>query len=64
MLFVVEYLVHTIPINQESIFGIPENSILTVSFLIGLILTVLGAIMVMKKIHDYIPTPPNPHPNS
>lgn len=64
MLFVVEYLVHTIPINQESIFRIPENSILTVSFLIGLILTVVGAIMVMKKVHDYNPTSPNPHPNS
>jgi hypothetical protein len=62
MLFVVKYLVYSIPIKQESIFGIAENTILNVSFFMGLILILLGAIKIVKKIYEYNPTPPNPQP--
>jgi hypothetical protein len=63
ILIVITYLVHAIPIKQESIFGISLFPIMVVSYLIGFVLTAVGGILIAKKSYEYrLPEPPNRYP--
>jgi hypothetical protein len=49
VLFVIPSLIHSIPLEQESIFNVPLNSLLMTSCYLGFVLATVGIIMVMVE---------------
>jgi hypothetical protein len=63
ILLVTTYLVYSIPIKGQSIFDIPQASIMTASCIIGYFLIITGVIIVAVKLKEYIiPDPPKEDP--